>query len=64
MAVAQETFEQGLHLAQERREFSVGIVLENIEAEQDLTRARLDYLKSVAAFNQAQYALRKATGKL
>ena len=53
-----------LRLAQQRREFAVGIVLENIQAEQDLTRARLDYLKTVADFDRAQYALLKAIGKL
>ncbi|HTG45711.1 MAG TPA: TolC family protein [Verrucomicrobiae bacterium] len=56
--------ENGLALAQQRREFSVGIVLENILAEQDLTRARFDYLKAVAEFNKTQYALKRATGKL
>jgi outer membrane protein TolC len=56
--------EEGLRLAQTRKEFAVGIVLENIQAEQDLTHARLDYFKAVAEFNKAQYALSKATGKL
>jgi len=56
--------EEGLRLAQQRKEFAVGIVLETIQAEQDLTRARLDFLKAIAEFNKAQYALRKATGKL
>jgi len=56
--------EEGLGLAQQRKEFAVGIVLENIQAEQDLTRARLDYVKAVAEFNKEQYALRKATGDL
>jgi outer membrane protein TolC len=56
--------EEGLQLAQQRKEFAVGIVLENIQAEQDLTRARLDYLKTVADFDRAQYALLKAIGKL
>jgi len=56
--------EEGLRLAQQRKEFAVGIVLENIQAEQDLTRARLDYVKAVAEINKAQYALRKATGDL
>jgi outer membrane protein TolC len=60
LAAAEESF----RLAQERKEFAVGIVLETIQAEQDLTSARLDYLKTVADFNRAQYALRKATGKL
>ena len=56
--------EEGLRLAQQRKEFAVGIVLETIQAEQDLTRARLDYLKSVAQFNKSQYALLGATGGL
>jgi outer membrane protein TolC len=56
--------EEGLSLAQQRREFAVGIVLETIQAGQDLTRARRDYLKAVADFNTAQYALQQATGKL
>lgn len=56
--------EEGLLLAQQRKEFAVGIVLETIQAEQDLTRARLDYLKAVAEFNKAQYSLIKATGSV
>jgi hypothetical protein len=39
-------------------------VLETIQAEQDLTRARLDYLRAVAEFNKGQYTLKKATGDL
>ena len=56
--------EEALNLAQTRKEFAVGVVLEAIQAEQDLTRARLDYLKAVTEFNQAQYAVNKAIGKL
>ncbi|MBI2948589.1 MAG: TolC family protein [Verrucomicrobia bacterium] len=56
--------ERSLQLAQERKQFGVGIVLETIQAEQDLTRARLDYARSIAEFNRAQYALSKATGRL
>jgi len=56
--------EQTLQLTQQRREFGVGVVLEAIQAEQELTRTRLDYLKSIAEFNKAQYALLRATGKL
>jgi outer membrane protein TolC len=56
--------EEALRLAQQRKEFAVGIVLETIQAEQDLTRARLDYLKTIAQFNKAQYGLQKAAGKL
>jgi len=61
---ALQAAEEGLRLAQQRKEFAVGIVLENISAEQDLTRARLDYVKAVAELNSAQYLLRKATGDL
>jgi outer membrane protein TolC len=58
------TSEESLLLAQQRKEFAVGVVLEAIQAEQDLTRARLDYLKAVAEFNKTQYALSKLTGAL
>ena len=44
--------------------FAVGAVLESIQAEQELTRARLDYLDAVSEFNKAQYALRRAIGDL
>lgn len=54
--------EEGLRLARERKEFAVGVVLETIQAEQDLTRARLDYLRAVSEFNKAQYALKRAIG--
>jgi len=54
--------EQGLSLAQQRQEFGVGIVLENILAEQDLTRTRNDYLGAIAEFNNAQYGLLDAIG--
>jgi outer membrane protein TolC len=56
--------EEGLRLSLTRKEFAVGVVLETIQAEQDLTRARLDYFKAVTGFNEAQYALSKAVGKL
>jgi outer membrane protein TolC len=56
--------EEGLQLAQQRKEFAVGVVLETIQAEQDLTRARRDYLKTVAEFDEVQYALCKVTGRL
>jgi outer membrane protein TolC len=61
---ALQAAEEALRLARQRKEFAVGIVLENIQAEQDLTRARLDYLKTVADLDRAQYALLKAIGKL
>ena len=52
--------EESLRLAQQRQEFGVAVVLENILAEQDLTRARTDYLRAVAEFNKAQYGLLRA----
>jgi outer membrane protein TolC len=55
--------EDGFRLALERKEFSVGIVLETIETEQDLTQAKFDYLKTIADFNKAQYALARAIGR-
>ena len=60
IAAAEESF----WLAQQRKEFGVGIVLESIQGEQELTRARLDYLKSIAEFDEAQYALLRAVGRL
>lgn len=55
--------EDSLKLTQLRKEFAVGIVLEAIQAEQDLTRARADYFRLVADFNKAQYALVRALGR-
>jgi outer membrane protein TolC len=59
---ALEAAEQSLKLARERRAFAVGEVLESILAEQDLTRARLDYLGIVTEHNRAQFLLRRAVG--
>lgn len=53
-----------LQLTRQRKEFGVGAVLEDINAEQELTRARLDYVGLIAEFNKAQFALLKATGGL
>lgn len=54
--------EDALKLAQLRKEFAVGIVLENIQAEQDLTRARLDFVRAVAEHNRMQYLLQRTLG--
>ncbi len=65
MATAKQALtaaEQAFKLTRERKEYGVGVVLENIQAEQELTRARNDYLNVVAGFNKAQYALRRAVG--
>jgi outer membrane protein TolC len=56
--------QESLRLTGQRQEFGVGIVLENIQAEQDLTGARSDYFKAIAEFNKAQYGLSKAVGLL
>jgi outer membrane protein TolC len=55
--------EQALKLARERKAFAVGEVLENIQAEQDLTRARLDYLTVVTEHNRAQFLLKRTVGE-
>jgi outer membrane protein TolC len=51
-------------LAQERKEFGVGVVLETILAEQDLARARTEYLEIVTDYNKTQYALLRALGRI
>jgi outer membrane protein TolC len=56
--------DEALQLARQRQEFAVGVVLENTLAEQDLTRARTDYILAIAEFNKSQYALSKAIGAL
>jgi outer membrane protein TolC len=55
---------EALRLGQERKEFGVGVVLETILAEQDLARARNDYLNIVTDYNKAQYGLLRALGRL
>lgn len=51
-----------LRLTQQRKEFAVGDVLENILSQQELTRARNDHVEVVAEYNKAQYGLRRAVG--
>ena len=58
LATASET----LRLTRERKQYGVGIVLEDIQAQQDLTQARSDYLTALAEYNKAQYGLNKAVG--
>jgi len=60
LATASET----LRLTRERKQFGVGVVLEDIQAQQELTRARSDYLNTVAEYNKSEYGLSKATGTL
>jgi len=62
--LAIQAAEETLRLSQARKEFAVGGVLETILAEQELTRARLDYLNALAEYNKAQYGLVWAVGGL
>jgi outer membrane protein TolC len=65
IATAQQnltTTAETLRLTRGRKQFGVGVVLEDIQAQQELTRARSDYLSVIAEYNKAQYALDKATG--
>jgi outer membrane protein TolC len=58
LATANETF----RLTRERKQYGVGIALEDIQAQQALTRAHSDYVTAVAEHNKAQYGLNKAVG--
>lgn len=49
-------------LSRARRAQAVSGVLEDLIAEEELTRARRDYVAAVAAFDQAQYALLRTLG--
>ncbi len=60
LATATET----LRLARERKQYGVGILLEDIQAQQDLTQARAVYFTALAEYNKAQFALNKAVGGL
>lgn len=59
-----ETAEEMLRLTRDRKQFGVGIVLEDIEAQQASNQARSDYFTAVAEFNKAQFALDRAVGNL
>ena len=58
------TASEALRLTQQRKQYGVGIVLEDIQAQQALTQARSDYVTALAEYNKAQYALRRAIGGL
>lgn len=49
-------------LSRERRAQSVSGVLEDLIAEEELTRARRDYVAAIAQFDQSQHALLRALG--
>lgn len=59
---ALEAAQKTLELSKDRKEFGVGAVAETIQSEQELTRARRDYLGTVAEYNKAQFTLRRAIG--
>jgi outer membrane protein TolC len=52
------------HLMRERKQYGVGIVLEDIQAQQALIQARSDYVSTIAEHDKAQYELNKAVGGL
>jgi outer membrane protein TolC len=51
-----------LRLTRERKQYGVGVVLEDIQAQQDLVRARSDYLNAVAEYDKAEFALNWVIG--
>jgi outer membrane protein TolC len=55
--------DQAARLSRQRRETGVSAALEDLQAEDELARARRDYLATIADYNLAQYALRFATGQ-
>jgi outer membrane protein TolC len=55
---ASETFQ----LTRQRKQLGVGVVLEDIQAQQAVTQARSAYVTALAEHNKAQYALSRAVG--
>lgn len=51
-----------LRFTHERKQYGVGVVLEDLQAQQELDRARSDYVSLVAEYNKAQYSLSRAVG--
>ncbi|MDE3068970.1 MAG: TolC family protein [Verrucomicrobiota bacterium] len=56
------TADETLRLTQQRKDFGVGVVLENIQAQQALAQARADYLDILAEYDKAEYDLSRAIG--
>ena len=61
---ALQTASETLRLTTERKQFGVGAVLEDIQAQQELTRARADFLNAVTDYNKAQWSLSRAVGSV
>lgn len=59
---ALEAADQTARLSRQRRETGVSAVLEDLQAEDELARARRDYVATIADYNLAQYALRFVVG--
>lgn len=58
LAAATET----LRLTRDRKQLGVGLVLEDIQAQQELVRARSDFVTAIAEYNKAQYELMRVSG--
>jgi len=54
--------EETLRLTRHRKELGVGVVLEDIQAQQELLKARSDYVVIVTQLNQQQYGLMRSVG--
>jgi outer membrane protein len=59
-----KTATEALAAGEQRKEAGVGVVLEVVQSQQDLTGARLAYVETVAEQNKAQYELLHALGRL
>src|SRR5262249_40424011 len=53
-----------LRVTHERKQYGVGVVLEDIQAQQDLDRARSDFVNLLSDYNKGQYTLKRAVGGL
>ena len=59
-----KTATEALAAGEQRKEAGIGVVLEVVQSQQDLTQARLAYVETVAEQNKAQYELLHALGRL
>ena len=55
---------EALRLTRERKELGVGIVLEFIQAQQEVVRSQEEYIGVITEYNKAQYELSKLLGQL
>ena len=54
--------EETLRLTRQRKQMGVGVVLEDIQAQQELLKVRTDLVNIVTELNQQQYALLHSVG--